>query len=111
MKTVFGFMLLLVATQSFAAVPPELKAKILKAIDEKCDRIMYLTEEETITHAVRIDQGQTDYYYTTNFSASWYFDGPHPIHTTITVESEELHIFNPAIERFNVLSVEGEACN
>ena len=59
---------------------------------------MYLIEEETITRAISIDQGQTDYY-TTNFSACWYFDGSHPIHTTITVEREELHIFNPAIER------------
>lgn len=111
MKTIIASLLLTVASQSFATVPAELKAKILKTIDERCERVTTLVEVETVVRQVRIDQGQTDYYYTTYFSASWYFDGTHPIKTLIKVESEELAIYNPAIERLNVLSVESEACN
>lgn len=91
-------------------VPAELQEKILKAINTRCERIYNLRELETETRAVRVDQGQTDYFYTTYFSASWYFDGAHPINITIKVESEDLAIYNPSASRLNVLSVEGDAC-
>lgn len=111
MKTLLSSLLLSVATLSQASVPAELQEKILKAIDERCERITNVKEIETETRTVRIDQGQIDYYYTTYFSATWLFDGTHPINTTIKVESEDLAIYNPSISRLNVLSVEGEACN
>lgn len=111
MKTFIASLLLTTTAFAQPQVPTELQEKILKAIEARCERVYNLNEVETLTRVVRIDQGQTDYYYTTTFSASWYFDGSHPIKTTITVESEDLAIYNPSISRLNVLSVTGDACN
>lgn len=111
MKTIIASLLLSATAFAQPQVPAELQEKILKAIEARCERIYNLQEVETETRTVRIDQGQTDYYYTTYFTASWYFDGSHPINTTIKVESEDLAIYNPSVSRLNVLSVDGEACN
>lgn len=111
MKTLIATLLLSLSAFAQPEMPIELQEKILKAIADRCERITNLQEVETVTRVDRIDQGQVDYYYTTYFTANWYFDGTHPINTTIKVESEDLAIYNPSISRLNVLSVEGEACN
>ncbi len=87
--------LALISTPAFAAiqfrapsnVPPELKELITRTVEAKCNAAFDLKEESTTVEEDRIDQGLTDYYYTTNLSGQYYFDGMHPVGVNIVVKS------------------------
>ena len=78
-------------------VPVELKARILSALERNCSNLIAkdgLSEQETTVRIDQVDQGIRDHFYTTTFSSRYYFDGSHPITTTITVESAQYDFVN-----------------
>lgn len=109
------WLILLFPLNAFATVflpntqlPKELQARV-HAMALSCGDYAHhwsLQEKQTTVRAERIDQGIVDYYYTTEFSLQYYFDGTHPISTAITVESAQYEINNPVEARWQVESVD-----
>lgn len=78
-------------------ISKQLQARILETLNARCSNLITpyrLTEEATTVRVEKVDQGITDYYYTTVFSSRYYFDGMHPSYTEITVESVEYDFQN-----------------
>lgn len=90
-------------------LPAELRARVLEAVQARCSRgLTFNTLRETSTREreERVDQGIIDYFYTTDLSTTYYFDGMHPVGATITVESAEFDISNPGIDRFRIIGIQ-----
>jgi hypothetical protein len=91
-----------------SALPAELQVRVLEAVKARCSRgLTFNTLRETSTRVrkERVDQGIVDYFYTTDLETTYYFDGMHPVGATITVESAEFDISNPAFDRFRIVGV------
>ncbi len=54
-----------------------------------------------------------DFFFTTTFRTTYYFDGMHPTFAFITVESAEYMISNPSVDRYEIRSVKADMpiCN
>lgn len=98
--------------QNNSKVPSELQKRILSAINDKCESVLSkngLTEVETLSKNVKYDQGMIDVLYTTIFTSRYYFDGTHPIMTTIMVESAEYAFQNG--DNLEVINIDCELQN
>ncbi|WPU63197.1 hypothetical protein [Peredibacter starrii] len=90
----------------------ELQQRLLKVLKERCPEMVQpygLREVTTAVRIDRVDQGIIDRYYTTTFSARWYFDGYHPSTSYIEVESVEYSFQNG--DNLAVLKIDGDRCN
>ena len=71
-------------------VPALLQEKILAAVQAECPVVASnLVEVSSKRTAGETERGSTDYVYSTEFSASYYFDGYHPITQSVLVKSLE----------------------
>ncbi len=71
-------------------LPVRVQERVLETLKTQCPNLLInwgLTEVITTLRVDKVDQGITDYYYTTSFSSRFYFDGMHPSYADITVES------------------------
>ena len=84
------------------ALPTGLQEKIELAYGQQCPKAQWASE--VVTTAV--SQANGDISYETTLSTSWYFDGMHPIGTTITIQSADLVSTG---QRFVVKSVEADS--
>lgn len=93
-------------------LPVALQERILKVLKERCPDMIQpygLREKTTEVRVDRVDQGVIDRYYTTTFSARWYFDGYHPSTSYIEVKSAEYSFQNG--DNLSVLDIDGDRCN
>lgn len=93
-------------------LPLILQQEILKIVSANCTQGISqngLTEQQTTAEA-NMKQGADMIIYSTIFDSRYLFDGTHPIHSQIEVQSVE--ILSPAQEsdRYQTLRVSGPAC-
>jgi hypothetical protein len=61
-----------------------------------------LQERATTVRVDRVDQGIVDFYYTTELTVQYYFDGTHPMSYSIFVESAQIEVNNPPSARWQI---------
>jgi hypothetical protein len=106
MKALFILTLALVTTlvsantvetvfQKDSELPVILQTQIIKQMtkDIPCLEAYSMSEVKTEVKIDRIDQGITDYYYTTTINFTYFWDRYHPSHGTITVKSEQIDFY------------------
>lgn len=112
------FMLLALVFVSFAAqavspeqvflrdskLPKELQQAVLDQALTCGDYVAHwsLSEKSTAVRVDRIDQGIVDYYYTTELTVQYYFDGTHPETHSIYIESAQIEVNNPPSARWQI---------
>lgn len=85
-------------------LPQELQQRVLNLALSCGDYVAHwsLQEKATTVRVDRIDQGIVDYYYTTELTVQYYFDGTHPATHSIFVESAQVEVNNPPSARWQV---------
>lgn len=79
-------------------LPAEMRALVAQEISARCKAdVVTIREENTRVQIFSVDQGQRDFFYFTEFTAQYYFDGQHPISVTIEVDSAQYDIQNPSV--------------
>lgn len=93
-------------------LPYELKVRIAALIAEKCPSVVGIEEVMTRSDFHEIDQGQRDMLYFTELSGSRLYDGVHPVGVRIFVDSVEMGISNPTVDRFEIsaLASDSDVC-
>lgn len=76
-------------------LPVILQTQIIKQMtkDIPCLEAYSMNEVKTEVKIDRIDQGITDYYYTTTINFTYFRDRYHPSHGSITVKSEQIDFY------------------
>ena len=87
-------------------LPAELQALVLEAVRTECSEEIYGLIEDTTTYkAAHVDQGVTDYMYTTWLKGTINFDKVHPVGVDIRVKSAQYAWSNPSVPNLQVLEV------
>ena len=85
-------------------LPKELQQRVLNQALTCGDYVAHwsLQEKATTVRVDRIDQGIVDYYYTTELTVQYYFDGTHPATHSIYVQSAQIEVNNPPSARWQI---------
>lgn len=87
-------------------IPAGLKKLITETIQSECSQSLYgLKEVSTVVRGTVVDQGRTDFRFSTWIQATHNFDGAHPVTEEILVDSVQYSHNRSNVSQFDVLSV------